>query len=256
MPEKEVRVIQSVQRAIDIINCFDEHELKLTLSQISAKLELNINTVRGLVNTLVANGYLEHVADGNCYMLGLAFLPKADLAGANDIDRLRSRVRPSLELIADRFQVSARMQIISNDNIFAVEVVNPIDSHYIFLTRLNAVFTLNATASGKLVLYYMDQPRREAFYRTFAPNKYTRHTMTTREELEADLEQIRLRGYSTEFDEFGVGISCIAVPILRCNGSLYGTVSIVASSSVVQEVAQQALPPMREFAAFVRKELL
>ena len=170
MPEKEVRVIQSVQRAIDIINCFDEHELKLTLPQISAKLELNINTVRGLVNTLVANGYLEHVADGNCYMLGLAFLPKADLAGANDIDRLRSRVRPSLELIADRFQVSARMQIISNDNIFAVEVVNPIDSHYIFLTRLNAVFTLNATASGKLVLYYMDQPRREAFYRTFAPN--------------------------------------------------------------------------------------
>lgn len=256
MPEKEVRVIQSVQRAIDIINCFDEHELKLTLPQISAKLELNINTVRGLVNTLVANGYLEHVADGNCYMLGLAFLPKADLAGANDIDRLRSRVRPSLELIADRFQVSARMQIISNDNIFAVEVVNPIDSHYIFLTRLNTVFTLNATASGKLVLYYMDQPRREAFYRTFAPNKYTRHTMTTREELEADLEQIRLRGYSTEFDEFGVGISCIAVPILRCNGSLYGTVSIVASSSVVQEVAQQALPPMREFAAFVRKELL
>ena len=77
MPEKEVRVIQSVQRAIDIINCFDEHELKLTLPQISAKLELNINTVRGLVNTLVANGYLEHVADGNCYMLGLAFLPKA-----------------------------------------------------------------------------------------------------------------------------------------------------------------------------------
>lgn len=53
-----------------------------------------------------------------------------------------------------------------------------------------------------------------------------------------------------------MGISCIAVPILRGNGSLYGTVSIVASSSVVQEVAQQALPPMREFAAFVREELL
>ena len=171
MPEKEVRVIQSVQRAIDIINCFDEHELKLTLPQISAKLELNINTVRGLVNTLVANGYLEHVADGNCYMLGLAFLPKADLAGANDIDRLRSRVRPSLELIADRFQVSAGCRSSATTIFFAVEVVNPIDSHYIFLTRLNAVFTLNATASGKLVLYYMDQPRREAFLPHFRPQQ-------------------------------------------------------------------------------------
>ena len=69
MPEKEVRVIQSVQRAIDIINCFDEHELKLTLPQISAKLELNINTFRGMVNTMVANGLLHYVAVGYCYFL-------------------------------------------------------------------------------------------------------------------------------------------------------------------------------------------
>lgn len=132
MPNRDIRVIQSVQRAIDIINCFSEHELKLTLPQISARTGLNINTARGLVNTLLANGYLEHIPDGNFYMLGPVFLPKADLAAMNDIDRLRSRVRPKLELIADHFQVSARMQRISNDNIFAVEVVNPIDSHYIF----------------------------------------------------------------------------------------------------------------------------
>ena len=148
------------------------------------------------------------------------------------------------------------MQRISNDNIFAVEVVNPIDSHYIFLTRLNAVFTLNATASGKLVLYYMDATRREAFYRTFVPTKYTKHTLTTRDELEAELERIGAQGYSTEFDEFGVGISCIAVPILRSNGTLYGTVSIVASSSVVHDVGEQALAPMRALANYVREELL
>ena len=256
MQNREIRVIQSVQRAIDIIDCFSEHELKLTLPQISARTGLNINTARGLVNTLLANGYLEHIPDGNFYMLGPVFIPKADLVGMNDIDRLRSRVRPKLELIADRFQGSARMQRISNDNIFAVEVVNPIDSHYIFLTRLNAVFTLNATASGKLVLYYMDKNRREAFYRSFVPTKYTKRTMTTREELEEDLERIRKRGFSTEFDEFGVGISCIAVPILRSNGTLYGTVSIVASSSVVQDVGEQALGPMRDLAAYVREELL
>ena len=256
MPNRDIRVIKSVQRAIDIINCFSEHELKLTLPQISARTGLNINTARGLVNTLLANGYLEHIPEGNFYMLGPVFLPKADLAAMNDIDRLRSRVRPKLELIADRFQVSARMQRISNDNIFAVEVVNPIESHYIFLTRLNAVFTLNATASGKLVLYYMDATRREAFYRTFVPTKYTKHTLTTRDELEAELERIGAQGYSTEFDEFGVGISCIAVPILRSNGTLYGTVSIVASSSVVHDVGEQALAPMRALANYVREELL
>ena len=71
-----------------------------------------------------------------------------------------------------------------------------------------------------------------------------------------ELERIGRRGYSTEFDEFGVGISCIAVPILRNNGDLYGTVSIVASSSVVHEVQDQSLAPMRALADYVREELL
>ena len=186
MQNREIRVIQSVQRAIDIIDFFSEHELKLTLPQISARTGLNINTARGLVNTLLANGYLEHIPDGNFYMLGPVFIPKADLVGMNDIDRLRSRVRPE---------------------------------------------RIEAQKAGATVI-------------------------TAREELEEDLERIRNRGFSTEFDEFGVGISCIAVPILRSNGTLYGTVSIVASSSVVQDVGEQALGPMRDLAAYVREELL
>ena len=56
--EKEVRLIQSIQRAFDIINCFSEQSPKLTLPKISEMLSLNINTTRGIVNTLVANGYL------------------------------------------------------------------------------------------------------------------------------------------------------------------------------------------------------
>ena len=191
-------------------------------------------------------------------MLGPVFIPKADLVGMNDIDRLRSRVRPKLELIADRFQVSARMQRISNDNIFAVEVVNPIDSHYIFLTRLNAVFTLNATASGKLVLYYMDKNRREAFYRSFVPTKYTKHTMTTAGGTGggsgADPET---RVFPTEFERVrGWDQLYRGPPSSAATGTLYGTVSIVASSSVVQDVGEQALGPMRDLAAYVREELL
>ena len=65
--EKEVRLIQSIQRAFDIINCFSEQSPKLTLPKISEMLSLNINTTRGIVNTLVANGYLEHDSETNIY---------------------------------------------------------------------------------------------------------------------------------------------------------------------------------------------
>ena len=72
--EKEVRLIQSIQRAFDIINCFSDQTPKLTLPKISEMLSLNINTTRGIVNTLVANGYLEHDGEANIYTLGPVFI--------------------------------------------------------------------------------------------------------------------------------------------------------------------------------------
>ena len=54
--------IQSIQRAINILNCINEEYPSLSLSQISEQLNLHINTVRGIVNTLAVNGLLTHNA--------------------------------------------------------------------------------------------------------------------------------------------------------------------------------------------------
>lgn len=51
---QNIRVIQSIQRAIDIINLFDDSQnFRLNLSQISNRLDLNINTTRGISSIAV-----------------------------------------------------------------------------------------------------------------------------------------------------------------------------------------------------------
>lgn len=254
--EKEVRLIQSIQRAFDIINCFSDQTPKLTLTKISDMLSLNINTTRGIVNTLVANGYLEHDSEGNIYTLGPVFIPKADLVSSNDMERVKKLARPYLEQISNTFQVSARFQIVSNYNIFTIENVNPENAHYILLTRLNTTFVLNATASGKLLLFYMNERQRERYLNSLDGQMYTKNTLITRKELEKELEKIAKRGYSTEFEEIGLGISSIAVPIMKKKGGLYGTISIVASSSIVMPIIQDVVTPMRECAEFITDNLL
>ena len=180
--EKEVRLIQSIQRAFDIINCFSEQSPK-----ISEMLSLNINTTRGIVNTLVANGYLEHDSETNIYSLGPVFIPKADLVSANDMERVKKMARPYLEELSNTFQVSARLQVVSNYNIFTIENINPENAHYILLTRLNTTFALNATASGKLLLYYMGERQRERYFKTLDQRMYTKNTLVTREDLQKEL---------------------------------------------------------------------
>lgn len=253
--EKKVRLIQSIQRAFDIINCFDERDNKLSLPQISERLSLNINTVRGITNTLVANGYLIHEADENLYSLGLVYIPKAELVTSTDLERIKKLARPYLEEMAEKFHVSARFQIITNNTVFSVDNANPERAHYVLITRLNTSFPLNATASGKLVLAHMGETQREHYFKNMSGHSYTQYTKTAPMDVKKELDFYEENGYTTEFEESGLGVTAIAVPILKPNGSLYGTVSIMATSSIVLPIIEEALPSLKECAQIIQENL-
>ena len=250
--KKNLRLIQSVQRAIDIINCFDEKRYKLSLNEISEELALNINTVRGIVNTLLYNGFLEHDAEDNKYSLGLMFVPKAELIGDHFLDRVKDIIRPFLNEISDKYEVSSRLQIISNYKIFTVETVNPESTRYLLLTRVGNNFPLHATSSGKLYLYYCDQENIDDIQYT----NYTENTIKNKEDLLAELDFIKNEGYSTEFDEVANGISSVAIPVLDDGDNLIGTISITASTSVVKEVYKNVVEDTNQFINQIRDQLV
>ena len=63
------KLIQSVQRAIDILNCFTNSQPDISINEISARTGINVNTcedpeecvVRGLVKIVSDNKY-KHLA--------------------------------------------------------------------------------------------------------------------------------------------------------------------------------------------------
>lgn len=248
-----VRVIQSIQRAIDIINCFSESKPSLSIHEISNEISLHINTTRGIINTLVYNGLLEHDLAENKYSLGLLFISKAELVSLNSVDSIKELIKPWLRKIADHYEVSARLQLVSRNTIHTVETQIPENGRYILQTRLGMKFPLNATSSGKLVLYYSSKEDREAYLKTMEPEKYTEHTKTTRGELEAELEFIHNNGYSLEDEEIGTGISSIAVPLLDKKGSFLGTISITATNAVMAQIRTEAVSDMKKAADEFRK---
>ena len=71
--------IQSLERAFRILNCFTADRPQLRLAEISAMLNLNINTARGLATTLVALNYLQYDYNNYMYSLGLEFISKSNL---------------------------------------------------------------------------------------------------------------------------------------------------------------------------------
>lgn len=254
--KRPVRVIQSIQRAFDIINCFGGGKnSRLTLSEISSALNLNINTARGIVNTLLSNGYLEQNSAQNSYSLGLVYLSKADLVNSTQMEGIRPFARPYLDKIAQKYEASARLQLVSNNNIFTVETVNPDNAHYIIFTKMYQAFPLYATASGKLFLHYLPEGQKQAVIDRLVFKSFTPKTIVDKNLLRCELEQIAARGYSTEDEEIGRGVCGIAVPILIFTGTLFGTISVTAFSSIIDKLPTEAISDMHEAAAAIAKRV-
>ena len=254
--KKNVRVIQSIQRAFDIIDCFDGGKnFRLTLPEISSMLDLNISTTRGIINTLIANGYIEHDTDKNDYMLGMIYLSKSDLINSSQMERIRDFVRPFLDELAQKYEASARFQLVSNGNIFTIETVNPVSAHYIVFTKMYQAFPLHATASGKLFLHYLPSEQQKMFIDKMEVKHFTRNTIFTTEALEKELKKISKQGYATEFEEIGYGVSSIALPVIINKNVLFGTISLTAFTTIIKDITNEALIDMQTYAYKIAKKV-
>jgi DNA-binding IclR family transcriptional regulator len=101
---------------------------------------------------------------------------------------------------------------------------------------------LNATASGKMVLAHMDPDRLDEVIETHGLTSMTPNTITDREELEAELETIRERGFAVDEEESAVGIRGVAAAVQGLDGVI-GTVSVSGPASRIKgEYFQETLP--------------
>ncbi len=240
--------IQSVQRAIDIMRCVGDAGRDLTLKEISARLGLNINTARGLAQTLLDNGFLSKKVETGGYMLGYEFLTKSKLVYEAQIKHIRDIAFPDMERIAGRFGVSCWLQICFYRDIYTVETVEAPNSHYAYTPRSGANLPLHASASGKLHIAYLPEEERIKLLRTITLEPLTEHTISDRDAFAKEVERVASQGYATELEECDIGVSSVGAPFFDGRGTLAGTLSVAAPSATVSRILGDAVIELRRTA--------
>jgi len=238
--EDKVKNIQSVQRALDILNCIYNAKQSLSIKEISERLDINVNTVRGLANTLLQNGYLSKNKNGKEYFLGLEFLSKSNLLYEKLVKKTREIAKPYMQAVADQYNVSCRLQI-SHHDIYTVDTIVSTNCHYICQPTTESRLPLHSTASGKLHLAFVPSEERKAVVEKIKFVKYTKNTITEITSFYRELDHILAVGYATEFEETDLGISSIAVPLFNSRNMLAGTLSIVAPAPIIYDVHKKAI---------------
>lgn len=201
---------RSVERAFAVLCAIAEWPDPVSLSWISRRTGLPKSTVHLALQTMRDLGFVEQDADSEHYLLGLAAAQLG--AVALDQSRLVAAMEPAMEELATRSKEAVSLGIQADHDVLFVRRVET--SHVLRTSiREGSRMPLHASASGKCLLAGMPDEEIDRLYPSDPLPASAARTLRTREELQREIEQVRERGYATNWDEFLDGVSGAAVPV-------------------------------------------
>ena len=209
--------VRSVERALQILSCFDDEHPERGVSEIAQVVGLHKATTHRIVTTLLHCRYLERAADGQRYRLGLQL---ADL-GFKVIRRmdLRREALPYMTQLAQQWDEACDLSVFDRGEVFYIQVVH--GNHALTIAAADGQrLPAHCTTSGKLFLAHLASHELEAVLSQPLVS-YTDKTITSTDELCRQLEVIRQQGYGFDDEEYEAGIRAVSAPIRNQEGTGY-----------------------------------
>lgn len=203
-------LIQSVDRALQILNLFSLSNPRLGITQISRELGLHKGTVQGLVRTLTNAGFLQRDGETRRYQLGLKIHELGViLAGSLEINQKASAPAHNL---AKQTQHLVRIAILDGDSVLVTLDAYPTPQR--FLTwQFGPRAPIYCTALGKALYAFLSRQEVEGYLKRVKLIPYTPQTITKKDKFRRELEETRKRGYSINQGENLLARAAIGVPI-------------------------------------------
>ncbi|MEU9887450.1 IclR family transcriptional regulator [Sphaerisporangium sp. NPDC051017] len=209
--------VQSVDRALDVLEALADRGGEAGLSEIAARTGLPYGTIHRLLQALLSRGYVRQESDRR-YALGSALVR---LGGAAE-RMVAVWAQPYLEKMVALSGETANLAVMEGD--FVVYVAQAASPRRLrMFAEVGRRVLPHSTAVGKVML--ADRPDAAAVLaRTGLPRR-TEHTVTTVEEMMAELDAVRERGYAVDLGEEELGVHCLAVPV-RDGGRVIAGMSV------------------------------
>lgn len=236
--EKRPTHIQSLQRAIDILELLEWYYGGLGLSQIADRLGLHASTAHHLLETMHERGYVAQDPNTHRYRLGPKLLNLA--SGFLRELNLNTVAFPHMKALCDACRENLRLGILGPDSVITIVKVDPHSTPAIH-TPIDQWRAAHATGLGKVLLAGLSPAARRRFLERVGLPKLTPRTITDPVELEAELERINAQGYAHDRGELDEGLHCIAAPIRDRDGAVVAALSVTVPAYRFMDVFESWL---------------
>ena len=221
VPEQRPAGVQSLERALDILEVLGRSDEGLGVSEIGDEVGLANGTVHRLLATLTYRGYTRQNPRGRKYTLGVKTL----LLGSSARERLGPLSQPYLKELMEASGESANLATLEKSSVVYLEQVPSPRMVRMFTEPGNRVAP-HSSGTGKVLLAYQPAHLVDSTIRQTGLARFTKHTIIEPERLKEELARIRVQGYALDSEEMEEGVHCLAAPVFGSDGSIVAALSI------------------------------
>lgn len=227
------RVIQSVGRAVAILDYLAEKPSGERLSVISRELGLNKSTAFSLISSLETLRLLRQDEETGKYLLGVRLL-QYGYAVEKSMDII-SIAQPHLYKLSNEYDETCHMAVLSGCNIVYIGKAESPKTLQMS-TRIGAVMPAYCSALGKALLAYLPPNKLYGVLSNVEYKKFTPNTLTSSEDLLDELKHVRIEGCGYDREEREAGLFCVSAPIFNAQKECIAAVSLSVLRAKLESV--------------------
>lgn len=173
-------IIQSVERALQILDLFNEQATELKITDISKLMGLSKSTLHSLLKTLQLHGYIDQNPENGKYRLGMKLVERGHfVVGSMDI---RQKAKGWLTDLSRRTGQTTHLGILDGrEGVYIEKIEGKLAA--IAYSRIGRRLPVHATAIGKVLIAWLGEAELNALLEGYQYTTFTPSTLATREAL-------------------------------------------------------------------------
>jgi len=228
----EKKIIQSIDRALQVLELFSLEKPEWGITEISKALNIYKSNVHNVLTTLAEKGFVVKDSNTNKYKLGIKFFELGSIVIKN-MD-LRKIAHPYIEELSKEFNETVHLGILDKGRVVSIEGEES-DKSLCSHIEIGKRTPLHCTAIGKAIMAYLSENEINFTIREKGLEKFTENTVTTKKELENEFKKIREQGFAVDNMEHEEGVQCVAGPIRDYTGKVIASMSISGPAFRINE---------------------
>lgn len=232
-------MVQSVDRALAILELLANGAGEMGVTELGDRLGVHKSTAFRLVATLMEHGLVEQNPATSKYLLSSGLLRLAGaVAAPQNLVRL---ARPVLQALAEETGETVNLSVREDDQVVSIDQITA-PRLVVNVDWVGKQTPLHATSTGKVFLAHLSHEELEGVLAR-PLERLTPRTVVRPEELRQQLARVRREGYAYTIGELELGLSAVAAPARSADGQVVAAVSVAGPSF---RVTEESIPELAE----------